>query len=132
MSKKDRTTTALRPAQLGHRRFEARIADRTRTYWFTWRHIRCKVMETPNWGPHGWVLLRLEVVAARDTPVPITATGYLGHGIDGEELALAGGAAAFFTAWFDREATKRSYKQTETGVSVAPIPPSGSSRDRAS
>ncbi len=113
MSTRNRTTTALRPAQLGHHRFEARHADRTRSYWFTWRHIRCKLSETTNWGPHGWVLLRMEVFAARDTPVPITSTGYLAHGVDGEELALAGDAVAFMTAWLDREAAKKSYQKSE-------------------
>jgi hypothetical protein len=113
MRKKDRTTTALRPAQLGHRRFEARNADRTRTTWFTWRHLRCKILETPNWGANDWTFLRLEIIAPRDTPCPITTTGYLAHGVDAAELAAAGGTVSFLTAWLDREAAKKPYQKAE-------------------
>jgi hypothetical protein len=94
------TTTALRPAQMGYRRFNTRHQDTTRTHWFTWRHVRCKVLETSQFGRLG-TLLQLEVIASRDTPVPITRTGYLAHGIDSEELSL------------DREAAKRAYKKSE-------------------
>lgn len=113
MGKTDRTTTALRPAQLGHRRVDARNADRTTVTWFTWRHLRCKVLETPHWGVHGSTFLRLDIIAPRDTPVPITTTGSLAHGIAPDELAAAGGAVAFLTAWMDREAKGKAYQRAE-------------------
>lgn len=110
-SKARTTTTVLTPARSGHRNFQRRIADRTRTHWFDWRHLRCKATETPDFGNPGWTLLQLDIIAARDTPCPITTTGYLAHGIDARELSAAGGAVDFFTAWMDREAcTKRFQK----------------------
>ena len=105
-------TTALRPAQRGHIGF-AHYADRTTIHWFTWRHARLKVHETPNHLNHGWTLLRLEIVGARDTPLPITTTGYLECGVSADELAAAGGVAAYLDAWMDREATTRAYRKTE-------------------
>jgi hypothetical protein len=40
------------------------------THWFTWRHLRCKAEEIQY--PQGWTVLRLDIIAARDTPDPLT------------------------------------------------------------
>ena len=106
-------TTALRPAERGQANFAARIAERTRTHWFTWRHVRFKLLETSQWGGDAFTLLQLEAVASRDTATPLTTTGYLAHGVDSEALSLAGGAVAYITAWLDRDAATRAYKDRE-------------------
>ena len=104
MARSTCSTTMLRPAQRGHTAYAKHQAEHTITHWLRWRGVSLKLSEinNPRWS--GWTILHLEVVAARDTPVPITNTGFLQHGIDAEELSAAGGAVAFMTAWLDREA----------------------------
>lgn len=82
------------------------------THWFTWRHVRCKVIETPDYFA-GQTHLELHAIAARDVPLPITQTGYRSHFIAAQALVAAGGAVAFFTAWMDAEAQSRSYRNAE-------------------
>ncbi len=106
-------TTAIRPAQRGHESFNRQRRERTTTHWFRWRHLTCKVQATEHYLNHGWTLLQLELIAARDTPCPITTTGYLAHGIDAGELTQAGGAVAFMTTWMDREARTKAYQAAE-------------------
>ncbi len=113
MSQRDRATTSLRPAQRGLEQFNRHRRDRTTTHWFTWRHLRCKLQETAHYLSHGWTMLQLEVIASRDTPCPVTTTGYLAHFLDADELRAAGGATAFMTAWMDREADSKAYKALE-------------------
>lgn len=113
MSKPGSTTTVLTPAARGLHTYDAhraRLKARTTTHWFTWRHVRCKVEVTSDYLQDGWTHLQLHVIAARDTPVPITGSGYLSHGIDAQELSAAGGAVAFLTAWMDREARARRFQ----------------------
>ena len=111
-----RASTTLRPAQRGlehSAQHKAHLDARTITRWLTWRHLRCKILETPDFSGPGWTLLQLEVIAARDVPCPLTHTGYLAHGIDAEELALKGGAEQFFADWMDREAQTKAYQRQE-------------------
>lgn len=58
-------------------------------------------------------MLQLELIAARDTPCPLTSTGYLAHFLDESELAAGGGAVAFMTAWMDRAAATKAYQRAE-------------------
>ena len=92
MSNPNRASTVLRPAQRGLDRFNAHRQERTTVHWFTWRHLRLKLEETRHYTRHGWTMLQLHVIGARDVPCPVTATGYLAHFIDEEELAMASGA----------------------------------------
>jgi hypothetical protein len=84
-----------------------------RTHWFTWRYLRCKVTETPDYLASGQTLLELHLIAARDTPCPLTGTGYRSHFIDADELAAAGGVPEYLTAWMDREARTKTYRDAE-------------------
>lgn len=117
MSKRGASTTSLvaaaDPGFERWRRHKQQIDARTVTHWFTWRHLRCKVSLIPDYGSPGWTLLELHVIAARDTPCPLTDTGYLAHQLDTEQLAVAGGPVAFFQAWMDREAATKSYRAAE-------------------
>jgi len=113
VSRRPTDTTSLRPAQRGLENFNQHRQDRTVTHWFTWRHLRCKVQETHHYLSHGWTMLQLEVIAARDTPCPITTTGYLAHFLDEAKLAQAGGPVALMTTWMDREATTKVYQGAE-------------------
>ncbi len=112
MKPSPRTTTFLTPRQRGHR---GRLGDvpEARTHWFTWRHIRFKLTETPNPSFNGWIVLRLDAIASRDTPVPVTPTGFLMHTMETETLADAGGAVAFITDWLDRQAGTKAYQERE-------------------
>lgn len=113
MSKRRTSTTALRPAERGLVAFNRHRQNRSTTHWFNWRHLRCKVQETPHYLSNGWTMLQLEVVASRDTPCPITTTGYLAHFLDEADLAHAGGAVAFMTAWMNRDAATRRYQDAD-------------------
>lgn len=84
-----------------------------RTHWFTWRHLRCKLVESPDAIHRGQTMLELHLIAARDTPCPLTSTGYRCCFLDTEELANANGAVAYMTAWLDREARTKTYRKTE-------------------
>lgn len=101
MSKRHRAATALVPADSG-----------PVTHWFTWRHVRCKVVETPEYVL-GQTHLELHAIAARDVPLPITHTGYRSHVIDAQVLAAAGGAITFLTAWMNKEAASKAYQTAE-------------------
>lgn len=113
MKRRGDDTTVLRPAERGLDRFNQHRQARTFTHWFSWRHLRCKVEVTDHYLRHGWAMLQLRVIAARETPCPITATGYLAHFLDADDLACAGGAVQFLTAWMDREAATRRYQDME-------------------
>ena len=85
----------------------------TLTHWFTWRHVRCKIIERPRYLSDTQTLLELHVIAARDTPVPIATTGFHAHFIETAELKAAGGPVPFFTDWMNREAKTRTYQRAE-------------------
>ena len=91
MSRHGRSTTAL-------------------THWFRWRHVTCKVIERPNYMGDCDTLLELHVIAARHVPVPVTSTGFLAHFMTTAALKNAGGPAAFFKDWMDREAASKTYQ----------------------
>ena len=84
-----------------------------RTYWFTWRHIRCKILLTPNAPWHGSMQLEVTPICARDVPVPITSTGYVARCVAPETLAQAGGPIPYLRVWMDREAATKAYKKAE-------------------
>jgi len=113
MSNPNRASTVLRPAQRGLDRFNGHRQERTTVHWFTWRHLRLKLEETRHYTRHGWTMLQLHVIAARDVPCPVTATGYLARFIDEEELDMAGGAVVFMAAWLEREAQTKAYRTAE-------------------
>ena len=105
MSPAKRASTALSPPR--------RNVNTPFAHWFTWRHVRCKINERPRYLGNDTTLIELYVIAARDTPVPITATGFLAHFIATDALQTAGGPVAFFTAWMDREAKGKRYQSAE-------------------
>lgn len=84
------------------------------THWFTWRHVRCKLVKRPHpLGQATDTLLELHVIAARDTPVPLTATGFRAEFVSADVLRHAGGAVAYIAALKDREAKVRPYQRAE-------------------
>jgi hypothetical protein len=77
-----------------------------------WRGITCRVRHTPKYfGDSDHV--EIEVVSPKGAPLPITTTGYRSHFLGADELADAGGPAAFVTAWLDREARSKDWSRTE-------------------
>lgn len=115
-SRSSSTTSLSAAARLGDERFRRHQQDRARrttSHWFTWRHLRCKVDAVPDVIDAATTHLELTVIAARDVPCPITETGFLAHQIDTEELAVTGGAVAFFTDWMNREARSKHYQHAE-------------------
>lgn len=90
-----------------------RQASTALTHWFRWRHVTCKVIERPRYLGDCDTLLELHIIAARDTPVPITSTGYLAHFMATAALDHAGGPVAFLSTWMDREARCKDYQKAE-------------------
>lgn len=76
---------------------------------FTWRSIKMTATHTPNYLSEGWSHIELRVVSKGAPPIPITETGYRSHFLDEEDLKAAGGPAAYFLAWLDREASSKAY-----------------------
>lgn len=76
---------------------------------FTWRGVTMTAKHTPDYISTGWSHIELHVLRPKHKPVPITDTGYRSHFIDEDELRAAGGAAAFFHAWLEGEATSKAY-----------------------
>lgn len=79
---------------------------------FTWRGVSMTATHTRNWLSDGWSHLELRVVKPKGIPVPITTTGYLSHFTEEDLVRTAGGPAAFFLAWLDREAGSKKYLST--------------------
>ena len=78
---------------------------------FTWRGVEMTASHEPNYMSEGWSHIELRVVRPKGKPVPITNTGYLSHFLDEDDLKAAGGPAAFFLAWLEREAGSKAYKK---------------------
>ncbi len=78
---------------------------------FTWRGIELSATHSPDYISAGWSHIELRVVKPKGRPVPITDTGYLSHFLDENDLKAAGGPAAFFLAWLDREADSKAYRK---------------------
>lgn len=76
---------------------------------FTWRGIEMSATHEPNYISTGWSHIELRVQKPKGIPVPITSSGYLSHFLDEADLKAAGGPAAFFRAWLDREANAKAY-----------------------
>lgn len=76
---------------------------------FTWRGIAMTATHTPNYVNDGWSHIELRVLRPKGIPVPITDTGYRSHFLDGDDVAAAGGAAAYFRTWLEREARSKAY-----------------------
>ena len=78
-----------------------------------WRHIKCRLTETRDFMQPGWTQIEIEVVSPKGAPIPITETGNLAHYLGADELSSAGGVAAFFTSWLDRDAATKRYATAE-------------------
>lgn len=77
---------------------------------FTWRGIEMTATHTPNYISKGWSHLEMRVMKPKGVPVPITTTGYLSHFTEEDIVKAAGGPAAFFLAWLERETHSKAYK----------------------
>jgi hypothetical protein len=78
-----------------------------------WRDVTARVRHTPNYISKGWSHIELTVVTPKGAPLPVTATGYLSHFLDADDLKRAGGAVAFFLAWIEREAKTKAWAKRE-------------------
>ena len=78
---------------------------------FKWRGVEMSASHEPNYMSEGWSHIELRVLRPKGKPVPITNTGYLSHFLDEDDLKAAGGPAAFFLAWLEREAGSKAYKK---------------------
>lgn len=76
---------------------------------FTWRGIECSATHTSDYISTGWSHVELRVLKPKGMPVPITETGYRSHFLDEADIKAAGGPAAFFRAWLEREAASKAY-----------------------
>lgn len=79
---------------------------------FTWRGIEMSATHSPNFISTGWSHLEMRVLKTKGKPVPITDTGYLSHFLDENDVKAAGGPAAFFLAWLERESSSKAYAKS--------------------
>lgn len=87
-----------------------KAAPRKTVQRFTWRGVEMTASHEPNYISDGWTHIALRVIKPKGKPVPITDTGFRSHFLDEDEVVEAGGAAAFFRAWLDREAESKAYR----------------------
>jgi hypothetical protein len=85
----------------------------------TWTHPitgRAKSLElthTRDYVNRGNDHLEIRSMKPRDAPHPLSATGYLSHFIDADELKAKGGAVRFVTNWLAMEAKARAFISAE-------------------
>lgn len=108
-----KATKVVKNGNAKHAKHRRALKARATTHALVWRDVTCKVRHTPNYLQQGWSHIELIVTAPKDAPLPITTTGYLSHFLDTEQLADAGGPAAFFLAWIEREAKTRQWAKRE-------------------
>ena len=90
---------------------------------FDWRGITVQVEYEADWlgaaarGSHLLVSghLQLRSLVPDRAPLPVTVTGYRSHFLPMGEVERAGGPVAYATAWLDRMAQSREWKQYEEG-----------------
>lgn len=90
---------------------KSKPAPRKTTERLTWRGIEMTATHTRDWLSDGWSHLELRVMKPKGIPVPITTTGYLSHFTEEDIVKAAGGPAAFFLAWLERETHSKTYKE---------------------
>ncbi len=91
----------------------ARPSRKSLTTRIVWRHATCRVRHTRDYLSAGWDHIEIDVLSPEGAPLPITETGYLSHFLSADEVAGAGGAVSYFTAWLDREARSKAWAETE-------------------
>jgi len=74
------------------------------------KRLRIRISQSRDYLVLGQDHLEIESIAPAKAPLPITETGYRSHFLSGLELAQAGGAVAFVTAWLDREAAGKNWQ----------------------
>ena len=89
---------------------KSKPTPRKTTERFTWRGIEMTATHTRDWLSNGWSHLELRVMTPKGILVPITTTGYLSHFTEEDIVKAAGGPAAFFLAWLERETHSKPYK----------------------
>ncbi len=84
-----------------------------------WRGITLTVTYEPHWlGIEDEVglavaCLRIEAIAPRRAPLPITQTGYRSHFTSPDVVAAAGGHVAFVIDWLDEAAKSPKWRALE-------------------
>lgn len=92
-----------------------RRRPRGRSYSLVWRDWKLAIRQSfPDYAGEGRTHLEITVKAPAGAPIPITDTGYRSHFVATDELAAAGGAVAFVTAWLDQEAATKAWAKTES------------------
>ncbi len=85
-----------------------------------WRGITLTVTYEPHWlGIEDEVglavaCLRIEAIALRRAPLPITETGYRSHFTSPDVVAAAGGHVAFVLDWLDEAAKSPQWRARES------------------
>lgn len=82
---------------------------RRRAHTLRWRELLVEIIETSDWKGPGWTRLDIRIVEPAGAPLPCSEDGRLTHGVDADDLARAGGAAAYVAAWLDRDAATPRY-----------------------
>lgn len=78
-----------------------------------WRDVTCRVRHTRDYIFAGSDHVEVMVLSPKGALLPISATGYLSHFIDADELRSAGGAVRFVVDWLDREANTARFRKAD-------------------
>jgi hypothetical protein len=79
------------------------------THPLTGRRARLRITVTANYLQQGSTHLEIRSLRPRNTPHPLSPTGYRSHFIDAAELRATGGPVRFVRAWIEREATSPQF-----------------------
>lgn len=76
---------------------------------FFWRGLRFSAHHVRNHIIAGWSHITLRVLTVDPPPDPLTQGGIHTHALDEDDITDAGGLAAYYTHWLDREAATLRY-----------------------
>lgn len=81
---------------------------------FTWQGLAIEALYTPSYSEayrsaYGYAIAHLQISTIGHEPLPISETGYLSHFERADNIAAAGGTAAYVRAWLEHAAQSSAW-----------------------
>jgi hypothetical protein len=83
--------------------------------------IAAKITHARDYLSSGTDHIKVESLAPRKAPLPITETGYRSHFVPALELVNAGGPVTFVSAWLEREAAGKAWRVKAAAAAQADL-----------